>query len=245
MKKKEIIRSRRDYQYCFLLLILNQLLQNRMKKIAVILSGCGVYDGSEIHEATLTLLAIARHGADYQCFAPDINQVQVINHLTGKETAESRNVLVESARIARGKILALSRFNAYDFDAVIFPGGFGAAKNLCSFAFDGINCSINPEVEKTVKAMARAGKPIGALCIAPVMIAKILGDVEVTIGDDKSTAESIRKMGGSHVVKSYTEVVVDKKHAVVTTPCYMLDASIDQIADGAENVVKTILRMIK
>jgi enhancing lycopene biosynthesis protein 2 len=168
----------------------------------------------------------------------------VINHLTGKEMAESRNVLVESARIARGKILSLARFNVSDYDAVIFPGGFGVAKNLCTYAFDGVNCHVEPDVEKIVRATARAGKPIGALCISPVLITKILGDVEVTIGNDRSTATSIVEMGGKHLIKSGSEVVVDEKHRIVTTPCYMLDASIDQIADGAENVVRTILNMI-
>ena len=214
------------------------------KKFAVILSGCGVFDGSEIHEATLTLLAIARNGSEYQCFAPDVKQAHVMNHLTGKEMAESRNVLVESARIARGKILPLARFNVSDYDAVIFPGGFGVAKNLCTYAFDGVNCHVEPDVEKIVRATARAGKPIGALCISPVLITKILGDVEVTIGNDRSTATSIVEMGGKHFIKSGSEVVVDEKHRIVTTPCYMLDASIDQIADGAENVVRTILNMI-
>lgn len=215
------------------------------KKFAVILAGCGVFDGSEIHEATLTLLAIARKGCEYQCFAPDMKQAHVINHLTGKEMPESRNVLVESARIARGKILPLTRFNVSDFDAVLFPGGFGVAKNLCSYAFDGVNCRVEPEIEKIVKVTAKAGKPIGALCISPVLITKILGEVEVTIGDDQSTAASIRNLGGKHIVRYGSEVAVDEKHRIVTTPCYMLDASIDQIADGAENVVKTILSILQ
>ena len=145
-----------------------------MKKIAVVLSGCGVYDGAEIHEAVLTLYAIAVNGAAYEIFAPDIDQHHVVNHLAGSEMNESRNVLVESARIARGNIKALSEFNGKDFDAIIFPGGFGAAKNLSTFAFDGSNCQVNSDVEAAIKEMISLGKPVGALCIAPVILARIL-----------------------------------------------------------------------
>jgi len=214
------------------------------KKIAVVLSGCGVFDGAEIHEATLTLLAIARQGAQYECFAPDVNQAHVVNHITGQEMNETRNVLVESARIARGSIKPLSDFNAADFDAIVFPGGFGVAKNLCTFAFDGVDCNVNDDVRKAIQAMHKAGKPIGALCISPVLVAKILGDVTVTIGNDSGTAAAIGKMGGKHSVTGHGQVVVDQANKVVTTPCYMLDATIDQIADGAENVIKTILEML-
>ncbi len=214
-----------------------------MKKIAVVLAGNGVYDGAEIHEATLTLLAIARQGAQYQCFAPDINQAHVVNHLNGQEMSEIRNVLVEAARIARGNIKSLAEYKATDFDAIIFPGGFGAAKNLCSFAFDGIDCVVIPEVEKAIKSTVEAGKPVGALCISPVIVAKVLGDVELTIGQDKGTAEAVVKLGATHVNTTHGEIVTDEKYKVVTTPCYMLDATIDQIADGAENVVKKILEL--
>lgn len=214
-----------------------------MKKIAVVLAGCGVYDGAEIHEATLTLLAIARQGARYQCFAPDMKQAQVINHLTGQEMPETRNVLVEAARIARGNIQPLREYRASDFDALIFPGGFGAAKNLSTFAFDGDNFKVYPEVEKAIKTTVDAGKPVGALCISPVLLAKVLGDVQLTIGQDKGTAEAIQKLGAKHVSTSHGEIVTDEKYKVVTTPCYMLDATIDQIADGAENVVRKILEI--
>jgi enhancing lycopene biosynthesis protein 2 len=214
-----------------------------MKKIAVVLAGNGVYDGAEIHEATLTLLAIARHGAQYQCFAPDINQAHVVNHLTGKEMAETRNILVEAARIARGKIKPLSAYNASEFDAIIFPGGFGVAKNLCTFAIEGIKCSVNPDVEKAIRSTIVAEKPLGALCIAPVLIAKVLGDVEITIGQDEETAKAIETFGGIHKKTSHGEIVVDKKYKIVTSPCYMLDATIDQIADGTENVVRKILEL--
>jgi enhancing lycopene biosynthesis protein 2 len=214
-----------------------------MKRFAVILSGCGVYDGAEIHEATLTMLAIDKHNGEYQCFAPDVNQAHVINHLDGKEMKETRNVFVESARIARGNIKPLNRFNTGDFDAVIFPGGFGVAKNLCTFAFDGAECTVNPEVEKVIKAMHAAGKPIGALCISPVLISKVLGDIKVTIGNDTETANAIQSMGGRHEKASHGEVIIDNKNKIVTTPCYMLDASISQIAEGAENIVKALLKM--
>jgi len=212
-----------------------------MKKFAVVLSGCGVFDGAEIHEATLTLLAIAQQGALYEIFAPDIEQHHVINHLTHKEMPEKRNVLVESARIARGKIKPLSQFSASAYDALIFPGGFGAAKNLSTVAFDGPNAKVNPDVEAAVNAMHKAGKPIGALCIAPAVIAKILGDVEVTIGSDPGTAGAIEKMGGKHIKATHGEVVVDKKNKIFTTPCYMLDATIVQIYEGARNVVNEIM----
>ncbi len=215
-----------------------------MKKIAVILSGSGVYDGAEIHESTLTMLAIERQSAQYQCFAPNINQAHVVNHLTGEEMKETRNVLVEAARIARGNIKPLADYNAADFDAIIFPGGFGAAKNLCTFAFNGVDCVVIPEAEKAIRDTVKANKPIGALCISPVLITKVLNDVEVTIGNDEETAGAIVNMGGTHRNTTHGEIVFDKKYKIVTTPCYMLDASIDQIADGAENVVKKILELI-
>jgi enhancing lycopene biosynthesis protein 2 len=215
-----------------------------MKKIAVVLSGCGVYDGAEIHEAVLTMLAIASQGAAYQIFAPDIEQHHVVNHLTGAEMDEHRNVLVESARIARGDIKDLGEFKAEDFDAIIFPGGFGAAKNLSTFAFDGSNCKVNSEVEAAIRGMVSLGKPVGALCISPVILAKLLGDVEITIGDDAGTIEAIEEMGATHKPTTHGEVVIDQEKKVVTTPCYMLDATISQIGEGASNVVKAILEMV-
>ncbi len=214
-----------------------------MKKIAVILAGNGVYDGAEIHEATLTMLAISREGAEYQCFAPDINQAHVVNHLTGEEMPEIRNVLVESARIARGNVKSLVEYNAADFDALIFPGGFGVAKNLCTFAFDGVDCVVIPEVEKAIKDTVAADKPIGALCISPVLITRVLKNVEVTIGSDEGTATAIQVMGGTHKNTTHGEIVFDEKNKIVTTPCYMLDATIDQIAIGAENMIRKILEL--
>ena len=213
------------------------------KKFAVILSGNGVFDGAEIHEATMTLYAIAKNGGEYEIFAPDIKQHHVINHITGEEMDETRNVLIESARIARGNIKPLSVFSKEDFDAIVFPGGFGVAKNLCSFAFDNIDCTVNPEVERVIKEMAAAKKPIGALCISPVLIARVLGNITVTIGQDTGTAESIEKLGAIHKNTGHGEVVVDETNKIVTTPCYMLDANIAQIAEGADAVVKAILKL--
>lgn len=215
-----------------------------MKKFAVVLAGCGVYDGAEIHEATLSMYQIKKQGADYEIFAPDIDQHHVINHLTGDEMKEKRNVLIESARIARGKIKSLADFKADDFDAILFPGGFGVAKNLCTFAFDGPDCKVNQDTEKAIKAMHKAGKPIAALCISPVVVAKILGDVDLTIGQDKDTANAVEKMGASHKKTNHGEVIIDAKNNVYTTPCYMLDANIVQIGDGAENIVRAILKTL-
>lgn len=214
------------------------------KKFAVVLSGCGVYDGSEIHEATLTMLAIVENGDTYEIFAPDIPQHHVINHITGDEMDETRNVLIESARIARGKIRPLSAFNADEFDAIIFPGGFGAAKNLSTFAFDGPDCEVNDDVRKAILSMAKAGKPMGALCISPVIMAKVLEDVDLTIGQDKETADAIEAMGAHHRLTTHGEVIVDHKYKLATTPCYMLDATILQIAEGARNIVKTMTEMM-
>jgi enhancing lycopene biosynthesis protein 2 len=216
-----------------------------MKKFAVILSGCGVFDGAEIHEATLSMYAIKMQGADYDVFAPDIMQHHVVNHITGEEMPEARNVLVESARIARGKIQPLSKFNPAGYDALLFPGGFGAAKNLSTFAFDGPDCKVNTDVEKAVKGMYEASKPIGALCIAPVLLAKILGKGNLTIGQDKGTAGAVEKLGAKHKSTVHGEVVFDKENKLFTTPCYMLDANIAQIGEGAENIVKTMLEFLE
>lgn len=213
------------------------------KMIAVVLAGCGNRDGSEIHEATLTLWAIHKNGAEFQCFAPDIPQHHVLNHITGKEMQETRNVLVESARIARGKIKDLKEFDETGFDALIFPGGVGAAKNLCTYAFDGPNCRVNDDVARAIKAMHAAGKPIGALCIAPVLLARVLGDVELTIGQDQGTAKDLAAMGARHIPTVHGEIAVDRTNRIVTTPCYMLQSRVDQIADGADNLVRTVLEL--
>jgi enhancing lycopene biosynthesis protein 2 len=215
----------------------------KTKSFAVVLSGCGVYDGAEIHESVMTLLAIDQLNCTYSLFAPDIEQMHVVNHLTGQESGEKRNVLIESARIARGKIKSLNEYKPDDFDALIFPGGFGVAKNLCTFAVNGPDCKVNPDVEKAVRDTHKAGKPIGALCIAPAMISKILGNVEVTIGQDKGTAEAIKSMGSTHKNTKHGEVAIDAKNKIFTTPCYMLDSTIKQIHDGAYNLVKAIIEM--
>jgi len=217
---------------------------NKQKRFAVILAGCGVLDGAEIHEATLTLLAIAKAGASYECFAPDKEQAQVINHLTGEPTNEVRNVLVESARIARGKIKPLYLYEPEAFDAVIFPGGFGVAKNLCSLAFEGSDCTVDPEVELAVIASVEASIPIGALCIAPALIVKILPGADVTIGNDPKTVKVIEKMGGNHYETDLSQVIIDKKYKLVTAPCYMLDAHIQQIAECAQNVVNELIKLM-
>jgi enhancing lycopene biosynthesis protein 2 len=218
---------------------------NKQKRFAVILAGCGVFDGAEIHEATLTLLAIAKAGGCYVCFAPDKEQTQVINHLTGKLMNEERNVLVESARIARGKIKPLTLYEPENFDAVIFPGGFGVAKNLCTLDLEGSDCTVDPEVELAVIASVEASIPIGALCIAPALIAKILPGADVTIGKDPETIKTIEKMGGIHHKTDHAEVIIDEKYKLVTSPCYMLDANILQIADGTQNVVDELIKLMK
>lgn len=214
-------------------------------KFAVVLSGCGVYDGSEIHEAVLTLLAIDRAGGTYQCFAPDVAQMHVIDHVRGTPTDETRNVLVESARIARGAILPLAGYEPADFDAIVFPGGFGAAKNLCTFAVDGPACTVNPDAEAAIRKTRAAGKPIGALCIAPALIARVLGDVEMTIGNDAATAKALAAMGAHPVERGHGQVAVDAKARVVTTPCYMLPSTIGQIADGAKAAVDALIALMK
>jgi len=214
-----------------------------MKKIAVILSGCGVYDGAEIHEATLALLAISRQGATYEVFAPDIPQHHVINHLTGEEMEESRNVLVESARIARGKIKDLKDLNAGDFDGLVIPGGYGAAKNLSTWAFEGTDAFVLPDVERAVRDMVDLNKPVAALCISPVILAKVLGKGRLTVGDDQETIRALESLGATHVITTHGEVVVDPELRLITTPCYMLEATIAQIADGAENAIKKLLEL--
>lgn len=214
-------------------------------RIGVVLSGCGNQDGAEIHESVLTLWAIHKQGADYQCFAPNIPQHHVLNFITGEQLPEQRNVLVESARIARGDIKDLKDFDPEDFDAVIFPGGLGAAKNLSTFAFDGPHCVVNEDVERVVREMAAERKPIGALCIAPAVIAKILGDVKVTVGQDRSAADALKQMGATIQETTHGEIVVDTGKKIVTTPCYMLDARVDQIAEGAENLVKAVIGLVE
>ncbi|MPM42047.1 Glyoxalase ElbB [bioreactor metagenome] len=218
--------------------------ENNMKNIAVILSGCGVYDGTEIHEATMSMLAIDQIGAQYELFAPDIDQAHVINHLTGQQTDEKRNVLVESARIARGKIRDVKEFNADEFDALLIPGGFGAAKNLSDYAFEGSAMKVNTDVEKAIRSVHAAGKPIGALCIAPVLLASVISGSNVTIGNDPDTAGHINEMGSAHNNADVSDIVIDEKNMLVTSPCYMLGTRISEIYEGAGKVVTAIISMI-
>ncbi len=209
-----------------------------MKKVAVIFSGCGVYDGTEIHEAVLALHAVEKAGATWHCFAPNIDQLHVINHLTGEEMDETRNVLVESARIARGAIEDVAKLNVDDFDALLLPGGFGAAKNLTDFAMSGAECSINTHVAHACRAFAKAGKPAGYLCISPVIIPMIYEQgVQGTIGNDEATSFAFNQMGGEHVKCTVDEYLFDENNRVLSTPAYMLAQNITQSASGIEKLV--------
>ena len=214
------------------------------KKIAVILSGCGVYDGSEIYESVLTLLRLDQNGADYQCFAPDDDQHHVVNHLSGEEVEDSRNMLVEAARLARGEIKPLGELDAGEFNGVIIPGGFGAAKNLCDFALKGKDVTVREDVKAAVQGFKAAEKPVGLMCIAPVMSAKLFGEgVHCTIGNDAETASALKATGAVHKACSVHEVVVDRDHKLVTTPAYMLAGSISEAASGIFRLVDTVLEM--
>jgi enhancing lycopene biosynthesis protein 2 len=216
-----------------------------MRKVGVILSGCGVQDGSEIHEAVCTLLALDKAGAEAVIMAPDKPQADVMDHRTGKPTGETRNVLTESARIARGEISDVKSVRAEDVDAVILPGGFGAAKNLSTFATDGPDCTVDDDVARLLRDVHAAGKPIGALCIAPAVLARVFGEtaVELTIGSDEATAGALEKMGATHFETGTTDVVIDEKNRMVTTPCYMLPTRIRDVAIGAEKTVQAVLSM--
>lgn len=212
-----------------------------MKKFAVILNGCGHLDGSEIHESVMTLLAIDRQECSYTIFAPDMPQYHVMNHLTRQPMEGERNMMVEAARIARGNIREISEYRPADFDALVIPGGFGVAKNLFTYAIDGVNAKVLDSVRKAIVDTHNARKPIGALCISPVLVTKVLGDITVTVGSDPGTIADVEKMGASHVNTNITEVISDKQNLIFTTPCYMLDASIADIADSAENLISTML----
>ena len=216
-------------------------------KVALILSGCGVFDGSEIHEAVSCLVHLSRAGAAVACFAPDIT-APAVNHLTGQAEPAPRSVLAESARIARGKIAPLSGVRAADFDAAVFPGGFGAAKNLCDFAARGAACAVNPEVERVIKDFHAAGKPVGMCCIAPVLAAKVLGKagggpgVDVTIGDDAGAAAAIAQMGSRNIVRPVTEACADERSALITAPAYMYaDAPVHEVYEGIGRMIDGVL----
>ena len=216
-----------------------------MSKIGIVLSGCGVNDGSEIHEAVITMLELDKAGADMLLMAPNIDQLHVINHATGEEMDDSRNVLVESARISRGDIEDIAVVTSENIDALIFPGGFGVAKNLSDYAMAGIECSVNPDVLRLSREVHNEGKPIGAICIAPAIMATILsGETELTVGFDEQTASDIDAMGAKHVLCPVDEIVVDKEKKVISTPAYMEAQSIKEAALGIEKLVAEILNMI-
>lgn len=219
-----------------------------MKRVAVVLSGSGAYDGAEIQESVISLLALDRAGADVQIFAPDILQAQVINHLNGEVMDEKRNVLVEAARIVRGNIKDLKLARAADFDALVFPGGFGAAKNLCSFAFDGADCKVEPEVERFVTEALQAKLALGFVCITPALLAKVAGNMDLhpklTIGTDEQTARAVEAMGAVHNACPTREIVVDEKNRIVSTPAYMTGQSIGEVSEGIEKLVKVVMDMI-
>nr|XP_006639144.1 PREDICTED: ES1 protein homolog, mitochondrial-like [Lepisosteus oculatus] len=225
----------------------------RSAKVAVVLSGCGVYDGTEIHEASAILVHLSRSGADVQMYAPDVVQMHVIDHIKGQPAEkETRHVLSESARIARGNVVDLAKLSAQNHDAVIFPGGFGAAKNLSTFAVDGKDCKVNKDVERVLKDFHRAGKPIGLCCISPVLAAKVLPGVEVTVGHEEEeggkwpyagTVQAIRAFGGNHCVKEVHEAHVDKKNKIVTSPAFMCDTHLHHIFDGIGAMVQSVLKL--
>jgi len=218
-----------------------------MVRVGVVLSGCGVYDGTEIHESVLTLLALSRAGAEAICMAPNIDQMHVIDHLTGDPSGETRNVLTESARIARGEIRDIAEVGAEELDALIFPGGFGAAKNLCNFAVAGSDATVQPDVARLAVAMMKAKKPIAAVCIAPAMLAAICRDAgiaaSVTIGNDPDAAGGIEGMGAKHLACPVDEFRVDEEHRLITSPAYMLAGNIAEAATGIERTVAELLRM--
>ncbi|MBL7108215.1 MAG: isoprenoid biosynthesis glyoxalase ElbB [Candidatus Cloacimonetes bacterium] len=216
------------------------------KKIGVVLAGCGVNDGSEIHEATLTLLFLDRANASAIIMAPDIKQMDVVNHqISEAVSSETRDVIVESARIARDAVENIKNISANDLDAVIFPGGFGAAKNLCDFAVKGENLTVNHNVEQLILEMHKAKKPVGFICIAPVIAAKVLGNFhpKITIGNDAGTAQIIEKFGAKHISCSVDDIVFDEENLVVTTPAYMLGPSISYVAKGIKKLVKKVIKL--
>ncbi len=223
----------------------------KMAKVGVVLSGCGFLDGSEIHEATLTLFFLDRAGAEIIKMAPEIDQIHVIDHLSGQPVVgETRKVLTESARIARGEIKKMEEVKAEDLDALIFPGGYGAAKNLCDFALKGIDCKVNPEVERLIKEMHQAKKPLGFLCIAPVIAAKVLSEFkpQLTVGNAKdelsrSVAEAIEKMGAKHIICEVDEIAVDEENKIVSTPAYMIGPTISKVGLGIEKLVAKVLKL--
>lgn len=217
------------------------------KQVAVLLAGCGYLDGAEIHETVLTLLALDQRGAKYVCCAPDVDQHTVTDHLTKSPSADRRNVLHESARLARGNIRDVAEVRGGDFDALIIPGGFGVAKNLSNFAEAGAECNVNPAVERLIGDTLTARKPIGAICIAPALLARIAGlrhvAAKLTIGDDAGTAAAIARMGCQHENCGVTEFCVDEKNRIVSTPAYMLGPGPAAVFEGIRKLVDRVLEM--
>jgi len=216
----------------------------KILNFAVILSGCGNKDGSEIHESVLTLLSIDRAGHRYQCFAPDVPQERVLNFLTNADMKEKRNVLLESARIARSQIKPLSDFRVGDCDVLVMPGGRGAGLNLSSFVKNQERMTVNPEVQSAICSMHAAQKPIGALCLAPVIIARVLKGVSVTFGQDEAMNAIFQKLGTKTVNADARSIVIDRDNKIVTTPCYMLDARISEISEGIEKLIQQLIKMV-
>jgi enhancing lycopene biosynthesis protein 2 len=217
-----------------------------MKKIAVILAGCGRMDGSEIHESVLTLLSIQQAGAKYQCFSLDLEQYHVINHLTNQNVTESRNMLIESARIARGDVINLANIDVNEFDGLIIPGGNGIAANLFSLLQDSENYTVNELVAQTARQFTQANKPVGFICIAPVMIPAIYDfPVNMTIGNDKATADLVEQRGAIHHSCNTTEVYVDEEHKIVTTPAYMMANSIVEAYSGINKLCFALIQLME
>lgn len=217
----------------------------KMPRFAVILSGCGRLDGSEIHETVTALLAIDGHGCTYQCFAPNVNQSNVMNNLTSQKTDETRNVLVESARIARGDIKPLSEFNVKEFDCLLLPGGLGAITNWCDFNTKGLDCNIEDSISNTLNTAYKEHLVIGAMCIAPVVLALVLGkhNIKLTIGNDEKVAQNIEKTGAIHINTDVNDACVDDKNLIVTTPAYMLAKSIKEVFNGANSMVAQMIKL--
>ncbi len=218
-----------------------------MRRFGVLLSGCGVNDGSEIHEATMTLYHLDRMGVERVCFAPDAPQARVFDHLRGEDANEGRNMLVEAARIARGEIQPLSKADPDELNGLLIPGGFGAALNLCDYGLKGRDLTVREDVERLIMAIHEQKKPIGAICIAPVVVAKVLGSrsipVELTIGGDPKVSSDIEAMGAVHAMHLVDEIHVDRAHKVVSTPAYMLGKNVAEIAPGIERLVDAVLSM--
>ncbi|HDS30231.1 MAG TPA: isoprenoid biosynthesis glyoxalase ElbB [Firmicutes bacterium] len=217
------------------------------KKIGVLLSGCGVQDGSEIHESTLTLLALDKLGAEIICVAPS-KQAEVFDHVKGQPVPEKRNTLIESARISRGQIIDTARIRAKELDALIIPGGTGAIKNLSNFYLRGAGCTVDPSVGKLIAGLSDEKKPMGAICIAPALLGAALRDiaiegVKLTIGNDEATAKKIEEMGHKHVNCAVDDIVVDEEHKIVSTPAYMLGKSISEIEPGIIKLVNKIYEL--